>query len=434
MMNLKTKLMNIVFGQIKDYPKLTIALSGGLDSMVLLHLIKKIKDQFLPNLNLKAIHIHHGLSKNADKWQQHCQYYCEQWQIPYLSIKVVIDKKQKNIEAQARIARYQAFQTELNTQDVLCTAQHLDDQVETFFLALKRGSGLSGLSAMPKTHQKYNFLLLRPLLSVSRSELEFYAQQNQICWVEDESNQDQYYDRNFLRASVLPLLNNRFEQFNQMVERSISHCQTQNELLHQLLSEQLSDLIQVDSSLNILPLINKNELERNAILRFWLEKIKVQALSQIQLQQLWQTIALAKKDANPKLIIENFQFRRFQNRLYALPLYLDLSNFKFDWDMKTTVNLPDQLGQLEFKLSHGNCRLPTKNEKVSIRFFAKPQNYTIVGRLHSRSLTKIWQEQQIPPWQRSRIPFIFYNETLICAVNQFVTQAGKGEEICFILS
>lgn len=432
-MKLNFKLISLVLEQIKHYPKLTIALSGGLDSMALLHLVKQIQVIHLPNLKLKAIHIHHGLSPNADEWQQHCETYCQQWQIPLQTLKVSIDKKQHNIEAQARSARYNAFQSVLTAQDVVCTAQHLDDQVETFFLALKRGSGLNGLSAMPKSHQKYGFLLLRPLLEVSRSQLEQYAQQHQLCWVEDESNQDHAYDRNFLRSAVLPILNDRFQQFNQMVARSISHCQTQNELLHQLLAEQVKKLIQKEGSLAILPLHEKNELERNAILRFWLEAQQAPILSQTQLQQLWQTVAIAKQDANPKLIIESTQFRRFQNQLFRLPLYADLTNFNYIWDLKKVVDLPDKLGQLKMGLEKGDCRLPHQDETVSIRFTAKPDNYAIVGRTHSRTLKKIWQERQISPWQRTRIPFIFYNETLICAVNQFVTQAGKGDQIRFCL-
>lgn len=431
---IQIKLKQLILKQIQNEKKLTVALSGGLDSMVLLHVLKMIQLSELPHLNLQAIHVHHGLSINADRWQQHCQSYCNKWQVSFKTKYVLIDRDLGNIEAQARNARYNAFKSELTAQDILCTAQHQDDQVETFFLALKRGSGLAGLSAMPKKHQNYGFTLWRPFLDVARSELEDYAQQHHLTWVEDESNQDESYDRNFIRAAILPLLNQRFPQFNQLVARSINHCQDQNALLHHLLSAQLNELTQADRSLNFEPLLAKNELERNEILRLWIETNQFPILSKLQLAQLWQTIVLAKQDTNPKLMIKSHQFRRFKKNLYCLPIYQNLTEIQLNWSLANPILLPDNLGYLKVDDKHKNCRLPTSSEKVSIRFFADLKNYSIVGRQHSRSLKKIWQEKKISPWMRNRIPLIFYNEILICAVGKFVTLKGEGKEIAFILS
>lgn len=424
------KIIQLVLPLIQPYSQLSIALSGGLDSVVLLHVLKTIQRDHLPDLKLQAIHVHHGLSQNADDWQAHCAALCQMLNVPLQTLKVHIEKR-SNLEAQARKARYQAFQSILDSNAVLCTAQHLDDQIETFFLALKRGSGLNGLCAMPEKHQNYGFTLLRPFLPLSRRELENYAQKNALSWIEDESNQDLHYDRNFLRHQILPKLNQRWAHFSEMAARAISHCQNENLLLKQLLTQQLDAMINAQNGLNIAPLFEKNDNERNALLRLWLEISKLPALTQAQLKQLWQTIACAKEDANPKLIIESHQFRRFKQYLYGLPIYQDLTLFYCDWDL-TALILPDSVGILRI-IHKQNCRLPQAHERVLVRFSAESKPYSIVGRSHARSLKKIWQEKNIAPWQRARIPLIFYNETLICAVGVFVTQEGAGNAIGFAL-
>ena len=150
--------------------KLLIAFSGGLDSTALLSLVKKLSEK-RPHLSLRAIHIHHGLSPNADAWTAHCQQLCKQFAIPLIIEKVKVEMHD-GIEAGAREARYQAISTHIQPDEYLVTAHHLNDQTETFFLALKRGAGLQGLGAMQKESQLFGMPILRPLLSFSRNELE----------------------------------------------------------------------------------------------------------------------------------------------------------------------------------------------------------------------------------------------------------------------
>ncbi len=182
-----------------------IALSGGLDSTVLLSLFAKLRQKrpHLPPLSVRAIHIHHGLSPNADSWAKHCQDLCDQFQIPLIIERVQVDKT-NGIEAGAREARYQAIKKHLQTQEILVTAHHLNDQTETFFLALKRGSGLKGLGAMQQQSVLFGMPILRPLLGFTRTQLENYAQKEKLNWITDESNEDNRYDRNFLRNEILP--------------------------------------------------------------------------------------------------------------------------------------------------------------------------------------------------------------------------------------
>lgn len=416
-----------ILNHIKNRQSLLVAYSGGVDSTVLLHALTQLKQQQRPDLQLSAIYIHHGLSQNADSWARHCQQQCQIWQVPLIIEKVQLDPMAGNIEQQARNARYQAIYRHLKRDQMLCTAQHLDDQCETFLLALKRGSGPAGLSAMPVESNRH----LRPLLTISRQQIEAYANSHQLTWIEDESNQDDHYDRNFLRLKVLPLINQRWPQFSQMVARSASLCQQQEALINELLDNDFHQLLTTQGQLRLSPLINYSEYKRNAILRMWFRQQGIMMPSQKQLALIWQTVVEAKEDANPKFVLHNKQIRRYQNQLYLLPLYDDTEHLVINWDLTSPLVLPDNIGQLQSHYQHDlNCRLPQADEAVTVRFYAQGKLH-IVNRQGSRAIKKIWQEHQIPPWMRTRTPLIYYNEQLICAVGVFVTEQGKGSQINF---
>ncbi|MEJ5174718.1 tRNA lysidine(34) synthetase TilS, partial [Erwinia sp. MYb416] len=169
---------------------------------------------------LRAVHIHHGLNPLAESWVTHCQQQCARWQVPLEVVYVRVDARQGGIEAAARTARYQAFRQRLRAGETLLTAQHQDDQSETLLLALKRGSGPAGLAAMPQQHRLGEHRHLRPLLTHGRQQLEEWAHQHQLTWIEDDSNSDARYDRNFLRLEVMPMLNARWPHFSRAVARS----------------------------------------------------------------------------------------------------------------------------------------------------------------------------------------------------------------------
>ena len=176
---------------VSPYRQLLVGFSGGLDSTVLLHRLKLWRDRE-PNVQLRAMHIHHGLSPHAEAWVAHCEALCAAWAIPLIAERVTLAKEGLGIEAQARKARYAAFAGALRPGEALVTAQHLDDQCETFLLALKRGSGPAGLSAMPTRSEFAGTTLLRPLLGETRASLEAWAREHQLNWIEDESNQGRW--------------------------------------------------------------------------------------------------------------------------------------------------------------------------------------------------------------------------------------------------
>ena len=214
-----------------------------MDSQVLLALAHQVSQSY-PQLKINAIHVNHGLSVFAHDWQQHCEQQCAQRNIPLKIANVeVIPSARQSLEAAARAARYQAFQTLLSSNATLLLGHHLDDQSETFLLQLKRGAGAKGLSAMAAfsgaKENRHGIDMLRPLLDHTRSAIQDYALAQQLTWVDDESNHDTRFDRNFLRHQVLPLLNQRWPGFTQSVSRSARLLNEQQTLIEQTAEEYL---------------------------------------------------------------------------------------------------------------------------------------------------------------------------------------------------
>lgn len=406
--------------------KLLIAFSGGLDSTALLSLVKKLSKKRL-HLSLRAIHIHHGLSPNADTWTAHCQQLCEQFAIPLIIEKVKVEMHD-GIEAGAREARYQAISTHIQPDEYLVTAHHLNDQTETFFLALKRGAGLQGLGAMQKESQLFGMPILRPLLSFSRSELENYVQQENLSWVEDESNQDNHYDRNFLRNQILPELRQRWGHFDHAVQRAAQHCFEQQQLINELLQTCFKQhIIEDQKQFSLLNFLDYSSQKQTALLRMWLAKNQIAMPTQVQLMHIIDDVIKAKADAAPQFQLGEHIIRRYQQCLYLTEKFADLSQTCLDMQLNQQITLPDNLGTIcaahnaRGILVHWNdkqVQLADTQEPIQIRFAYTGK----VKRQYNRpaeTMKKIWQELGVPPWQRNRIPLIFYGETLQSAVGFF---------------
>ena len=417
-------------------PHLIVALSGGIDSMVLLRLASIYAKE--RGFECIAVHVNHGLSQHAFDWEEVCQVHCNS-----LSIELYIERVQLTVSAQdsleevARKARYHALEKHMQMNSLLLTGQHQDDQVETFFLALKRGSGPTGLSSMPAVALLPKGYKCRPLLAMSRANIELYAKENRLKWVEDESNKDTRFDRNFLRHDIVPHLTDRWPSFASSVSRSAQLCAEQEILLTELLQPKLIEFQDSYSGIAISQLDSESELARNMLLRLWLKQFSMPLPSQAQLKILWTEVAKAKTDANPSLMLGLIQLRRFQDRLYCLPVYQDLSSWK--GALNYTVNLPDNLGMLTLGDNNRNShqsvgestlllRAPLENEIVEVLFNVQGLSPHPETREHSRKMKKLYQEYGIPSWQRSRLPLIFYNGELAAVAGLFVCKAFSGEE------
>ncbi|AEW44392.1 tRNA(Ile)-lysidine synthetase [Serratia symbiotica str. 'Cinara cedri'] len=417
------KLVSQVLHQLSQHRKLLVAFSGGMDSTVLLHLLVQLRQKH-PEFQLRALHVHHGINMLADTWVDFCEQQCKSWQVPLKIQLVKLAAKDHGIEAAARVARYTAFNTTLQVGEVLITAHHLDDQSETFLLALKRGSGPSGLSSMAVSSRLVNYLLLRPFLNCSRMQLKNYAEYYKLSWIEDDSNKNTRFDRNFLRLYVLPLLNKRWPYFTSAVARSASLCSEQEKLLDELLAERLHTLLAEDHSLVIDGLLRCSPVCRYALLRRWISIHGVILPSRKQLQYLWDEVACSRIDAAPRLQLGSYQIRRFRGRLYLLPLMANIRNIQLNWLRISPLSLPDGLGILISGKGELYLRAPQPSQKVSIRFSAHG-SLRILGRTHSRPIKKLWQELAVAPWLRERTPLVYYDEQLIAALGVFICEEGR---------
>ncbi|MCK8072710.1 tRNA lysidine(34) synthetase TilS [Vibrio sp. 1CM2L] len=417
--------------------RLLVAFSGGVDSRVLLELAAQFAKSH--HIECCAVHVHHGLSNNADHWAEQCQAWCDALWVPLFIERVSLDiSRGESVEKLARDARYQAFKKHIRQGDVLVTGQHIDDQVETFLLALKRGSGPKGLSSMAKVMPFADAHIVRPLLSVTRIEIEAAAHDMGLTWVEDESNQDVRFDRNFIRHQVTPVLTERWPSFRESVSRSAQLCAEQELLLDELLESHLQQALGDSQSLSIEALFQHSDLLRARLIRMWLSHCNQPMPSQKQLKLIWDEVACAQADANPKLVLNEVEVRRFNHQLYVVKETKDLSNWQSDISMEESLVLPDGLGELHLTSAasdgvSNHCdaqHFSLNTTRGTLRVIFNPEGLSAhpVGRGHSRKLKKLFQEYQVPSWLRRRTPILIDGDRVIAVLGLFVDKNYEGQD------
>ncbi|MEE2024587.1 tRNA lysidine(34) synthetase TilS [Alkalimonas mucilaginosa] len=405
--------------------QVVLALSGGMDSMVLLELLHRLRQS--ADWQLKAVHVHHGLHALADDWLAFCQRQCAQRAIPFLYHKIQLAGRH-NLEARARTARYQQLEQYCSQADSLVlTAHHADDQLETLLLALKRGSGLAGLSGIAAIRPFNKGYLLRPLLSISRTQLESFAAMAQLAWVDDPSNQDTGFDRNFLRQKVVPVLQQRWPDFAQTAARSMAHCADAQQQLQQQWQQQLRPFIHDKGQvLQLAALHGKERSVRNALLRCWLGQFQLNP-ELAWLDTLHHEVIAAKADASPQLAIQGWQIRRYQQALYLTKAVPELAaDFELFWCGQEVLDLPAGLGQLHFVYAEsppaaGWLPLPATTDLL-VCFGRLSLSFKPAGALHSKPLKQWCKHWQLAPWQRPLLPLLLND-------NQLIAVAGKASAV-----
>ena len=402
----------------------TVALSGGVDSVVLLHIMHGLKQQY-PQLNLSAIYVNHGLSENAFHWQQFCYARCQQLAINFKAAQVTVKQQSRtSIEAQARKVRYQALDEYSPSGSVILLGQHLNDQVETFLLRLKRGSGLKGLGAMQQTRVlESGRECYRPLLGVKRSDIEAFAQQFNISHITDESNSNERFDRNFLRQQIVPKLAERFTGFEQCTARSIELLQQQQALLDEYTQQDLAQCINQHQALNIQNMAHYSAIRIANLLRAWLALFTHTMPSQKQLMQIMSQAIHAKADAQMVIELSDGQIRRHQGYLYFVqptPLAVNIERV-------TSRELVLNDGQILQCLQGIGIRAPKPDEQVSVRFNCNSARIKPLKKPGSNSLKHWFKDAKVAPWLRAHIPLIFYNDELVQVVGYFVSDNHKDE-------
>lgn len=387
---------------------LLLALSGGMDSMVLLNLV--LPASRLLGLQLNAMHVHHGLSANADAWATFCAEQCAAAGVPFQLVGVKVDRTSGiGLEAAARQARYHALASA--KADHILLAHHQGDQAETLLLQLMRGGGAKGLAAMAAQDSARR--LLRPLLNVSRDDILAYAKQHQLRWVEDESNADIQFDRNFVRHQVLPVFEQRFPAASALVARSAAHLAEAAHLLDEL-AELDAQSASNGRQLRVSSLGELSSARAGNLLRWWLASHDLPMPSTAKLHELLSQLLGAKPDAMLKLSMNadnSIWLRRYQGWAYldeevAAPIAMI-------WQGEAELALLPH-GKLLFETRHGQGlayqRLGISKLRISHRIGGERFKPELAR--PTRTLKHLLQEANMPPWQRQRLPLVYCDDAL----------------------
>ena len=348
--------------------KLAVALSGGIDSVTLLHQLKS-------RGRVSAIHVHHGLSPNADAWTAFCRKLCKQWGVPLKVFRVKVSPAGAGLEAAARAARYEAF-LKIPAQTI-ALAHNLDDQAETVLMNLLRGAGPRGASGMAPESRFKGKTLIRPLLDVSRHEIEAYARKNRLAWIEDESNADEALTRNFVRGRLGPLMDQRFPAWKRSLSRAARH-------------------------------FSRKEAGAEELLRKFLQTKGLRAPSEAKLVEMLKQLT----SGGARTLVEHDGARL---RVYRGKIVHDREAGSFTsmaWRGEARLPIPALGGELRFRRTRGKG-IDASRAPLSVRLRAGGERLQPDASRPRRTLKNLFQEAGVPAWERDRLPLLVCGDDLV---------------------
>lgn len=419
---------------LADHPgarRWVIAYSGGMDSHVLLSLCARLareRDGLPP---LLALHVDHGVHPRAREWSQHCAAVCAALGVRFEQ-RLADPGAGTPSEARLRRARYRVFEAFCEPGDLLLLAHHLDDQAETVMLRLIRGAGTAGLAGMPAERPCGAATLVRPLLAHPRSALHEWAQRHALGWVEDPSNEGQFYARNYLRHRVMPLLEQRWPGAATRIARAAEHCAEASAITTERADQDLLVCLRTDrfgqSFLEIEAASTLGAARMRSLLRTWLRRHGVEATESRELLTLQREVIEAASDRQPRLVLGSAVVRRHDGGLYLIarragrPQAPERFEIEPGYERRTAgagrlALLPDRSGagvragsryEIAFRQAGLECRLAGRP--------AKP-------------LKQVLQEARVPPWLRDAVPLLFVDGELaavggIGVCEGFVAEVG----------
>jgi len=409
-----------------------VAYSGGMDSHVLLHAMAALRTR--PGVAVSAVHVNHGLHAAADGWQQHCAAVCAALDLPFTALRVqACAQRGESPEAAARAARYRALADWLPAGHGLLSAQHRDDQAETLLIQLLRGSGVHGLAAMPETAALGRGLLLRPLLTEPRAQLRDYAEHAGLQWVEDPSNDDVGFTRNFLRHRILPVLAQRWPAASASLARSAAHQAEAAALLDELAAADLAGAEDAAGTVSCAHLLALSPARRHNALREWLRRGCGRAPSAAVLERIGTDLLYSRPDAQPCVRWAQHELRRYRDRLYLLGQpQADVSPDMIDWIPGESLELPGHGGVLRARTvtGAGVRRALVGQQGVRIGRRRGGERCRPAGRAQHHTLKHLFQESAVPPWLRARIPLIYIGDELAAVAGLWTCEpflAGPDE-------
>jgi tRNA(Ile)-lysidine synthase len=420
---------------------MAVAYSGGLDSSVLLHVAHEYAAAH--GIGLFAFHIHHGISPNADRWLMHCEREAQRLGVAFDARRITLAATDETgVEEAARIGRYAALGElcRLHAAPLLLTAHHQDDQAETVLLQLLRGSGVAGLAGMeamnsaPELLGDTNLLMARPLLTVSRAELEAFAASKDIAYIDDESNADTRYARNALRHRVMPSFAEQFPGFQQRIARSAQHAQSAQRLLNELAAQDLATCMEGECiDIHRLRRLGADRIDN--VLRYWLASRGVRMPATSWLSEMRMQLFDARADAQICVTHPDCHIRRHRDRIFLIPRRGDegmgVLPSPFRWNGEAELSFAAYRGRLHFEQAdEGVAADWLRNRDLTIRYRSGGERLKPAPNRPTRSLKQHYQALNIPAWEREHLPLVSAGDRLLFAAgigmdcHHFSTAAG----------
>ncbi len=406
-------------------PRVVVAFSGGIDSTVLAHALAKHRRKFS---SLRLVHVDHGLQSASGEWSRHCAGVARSLRLPFVSLKADIRRKRgESPEAAARDARYSLLASEMEQGEVLVTAQHRDDQAETLLLQLLRGAGVAGLAAMPAIAKFGPGHIARPLLRESREAIERYAQQHKLQWVDDPTNMETQFARNFLRAKVMPVIRERWLGADESIARTARHMAEASKLLGELGQQDLARVADGDG-LNVAALRALPTAHRNNALRTWIAGFGIETPSAAQMMEIAGTLLSVRADAQPEMRWGGAVMRRRAGRLVLevetgdrAGRAIDLASKSWRWTQERECVLNragDSLALIDDE--RGPIDLDRLPELLELRARAGGERLRPGPRARTQALKKLIQAAKLTVEARARLPLLFSGDRLIAAGERWI--------------
>jgi tRNA(Ile)-lysidine synthase len=411
---------------------LCVAYSGGLDSTVLLHAAARVAAG-TERYRVRAVHVDHRLHPESAQWRAHCERAAAALRIDLIQLAVDVPRHPgASLEAAAREARYEALCAGLRPGEVVLTAHHADDQLETVLLALMRGAGVRGLSAMPAVQRFGAGSLMRPLLEFTRRELEDWARAERLSSISDPSNDNIGFDRNYLRHRVAPALYERWPAAAVSAARSAAHSGEAGRLLDSLATSDLARVAR-GACLDVPELRAMEPARLRNVLRHWIRQRAGRAPSTRKLAAIEHDLLRSREDRVPCVDWEGCEVRRYRGLLYCMQPQPPFSGTEvLRWQAGEIVALPAQLGSLALREDPdgriGAARVA--GQPLSIRFRVGGEVVQPAGDVHHRKLKKLLQSAAILPWWRDRLPLVYCDDRLLAVGDLWTAEefAPRGAE------
>lgn len=400
------------FESYRSVSRFVLAYSGGMDSSVLLHAMQGL------GLPMHAVHVNHHLQPECGQWQQHCHAVCQACGVAFTAVDAPVEKApQQSLEESARTARYRRLFEQVGPEDALVSAHHQDDLAETLLLQLLRGGGPAGLAAMGMERMHEGRKHLRPLLGFSRTQLKDYARHHALAWIEDPSNDSLQFDRNYLRLEVMPRLAQRWPGAVQTLSRAAG---LQAEAMQCL--QALAELdVQAATTghahiLDIGPLQRLDAVRLKNALRGWIRAQGLQVPGRKMLEHIVQDLVYPEvSDTAAMQRWANGEVRRYRDRLYLLNPGLRHDPGQV---LRWRIDRPLVIRSLNrvlhrSDLQHFGVVVPRGVTELTVQFRTGGERLRPAGQKHHRTLKNLFQEGDIPPWERERIPLLYHEGKLI---------------------